>query len=538
MYGAPVATITLTNTYAGTIMNHSGFTIIYSLPIADALFSVGCSPDLASGGVCLVDGVPTGGTLTLTFTGLLSTGQSIKANDYITVTLLVDATSATVGSTVTATVTSFWSYGNPSVAILSTTGTVTLPVATVLGKGVAVWVWEGPENVLTCIGVEDVPGTPFDNDFSLRIKENWSDALTSLSDQYSLENNDANHVAGTTNPVVPTNGSNILITLAEIPPGVTVTPRPPIPCNPTRECIGGNLTFGAVESGPATADANGDGKFQQWFWYPPTTTNMKVIEWATFGFKLSSAGPLPPGQGSGITATVTLTDNYPYSNPTPPPNGDVPWWSPAEATSPMPVVNFFDCTTTLLFPYINTYGAKAASGAPSFSTFGTGIDIANSTLDPFALTDPKTGNPLYPGRVQGSATPQSGSCTFYFYPVATAPANTPIVFTTSNIPAGASYGFDVASQVPAFAGNTGYAIAVCDFQNAHGFVEIYDNYANIVAGPKTALAFEADILPDPAFYHRTPAGKGLGEGAIAAHPTGEDVGTETVIPIILRNKQP
>jgi hypothetical protein len=90
------------------------------------------------------------------------------------------------------------------------------------------------------------------------------------------------------------------------------------------------------------------------------------------------------------------------------------------------------------------------------------------------------------------------------------------VWITPSISAGGSYAFDVASVVPKFAGKTGYAIAICDFQNAHGFTEIYDNYANMgTHGPNTIIGYVPEILPEPAFYHRTPAGDGLGEGAIA-----------------------
>jgi hypothetical protein len=427
---------------------------------------------------------------------------TIAAGQTITIYLRVDARNATAGSTVTATVT------------IPSTTPVVLPVATVQGKGISARLWEGPENVLTCIGVEDVPGTPFDNDFSLRIEENWNDALTSFSDEYSLENNDSNHLAGSSNPLVPTNGSNILITLQHIPSGVTVTARQPVPCDPTRECIGGNLTFGTLYSSPYVGDINGDAKMQVMFFYPTETTNMKVIEWATFGFKLSSAGPLPPGQGSGITATVTLTDNYPYSNPTPPPNGDAPWWSPAEASSPMPVVNFFDCRTEMLFPYVNTYGASAPTTSQSFSSFGTGIDFANTTWDPFGLPGPGGVGYRYPDLAKGTATPQNGNCTLYFYP---ADGSATQVFATPTINSGQSYAFDLTTAVPGFAGRTGYAIAICNFQNAHAFAEIYDNYANLgVKGPNTILGYEANVLPNPGLYPRTPAGKGFGEGAVTS----------------------
>jgi hypothetical protein len=91
------------------------------------------------------------------------------------------------------------------------------------------------------------------------------------------------------------------------------------------------------------------------------------------------------------------------------------------------------------------------------------------------------------------------------------------VYTTPSISAGGSYAFDVGAQ--GFQGQTGYAIAICGFQNAHGFAEIYDNYVNLAtSGPTATLGYLADVLPDPAFYPRSPAGDLLGETAITPIP--------------------
>jgi hypothetical protein len=155
--------------------------------------------------------------------------------------------------------------------------------------------------------------------------------------------------------------------------------------------------------------------------------------------------------------------------------------------------------TYMLFSYINTF---MAGGTAAFANFGTGILFANTTMDPFGL-DPAT--------AKGSAVPQSGSCTVYLYP---ADPNVGVqTFTTPTIPSGGSWAFDVASSVPGFAGNTGYAIAICNFQNAYGTVWIYDNYG--IGAPTTLAPYEAYILPDPHLYPRTTAGHSVGESAIA-----------------------
>lgn len=368
---------------------------------------------------------------------------------------------------------------------------------------------KGPEYELTCIGVQKIPGTSLDHNFALNIAENWPDALTSLSDEYARENDDW--------AVAPTNGSNILIILTGIPSQVTVQYLGPYVCTTTSylPCTqDGSLSFGAVDYGTITTGNT----YTEWFWYPITATIPSVQANATFPFFLYSSGPLLPGQSYVINAQVELTD---IPNTGLPPltgpwtNGDMPWFSQYEDL-PMPVVYFLDCRTNLLFPYINTY----QGGSAAFSSFGTGINVANTTLDPFALPattggtcDPKTGvGCLYPDEAKGSAVPQSGNCVFYFYPANEA---TPTVYPTPNISVGGSFAFDVAASAK-FISSTGYAIAICNFQNAHGFAEIYDNYVNLaVSGPSATLGYLADVLPDPAFYHRSPAGDGLGETAIA-----------------------
>jgi hypothetical protein len=171
----------------------------------------------------------------------------------------------------------------------------------------------------------------------------------------------------------------------------------------------------------------------------------------------------------------------------------------AEEATGLPVVNFGDCVTYLLFPYVNTF---MAGGTAAFANFGTGIDLVNTTSDPFGS------NPATAG---GSAVPQSGSCTVYLYP-----ANVKVgvqTFSTPPIPSGGSWAFDVASSVPGFAGNTGYAIAICNFQDGYGFIEIYDNYG--IGAPTATLGSNAYILPNPAFYPRSAAGDVSGESAIA-----------------------
>jgi hypothetical protein len=398
------------------------------------------------------------------------------------------------------------------------TATYTTATATTFNPGL--------ENVLTCIGVgAATSSTDYDNEFVLNIMENWPNALTSLSDEYSLEH-DTVTTFGATLPGVagaPTNGSNILITFFHIPPTITMNfgayeVTAPIPCQTLATsdpyyCPGGNIMLSAPVV--STETTGNDGLGVQSFWFQTETTNVGVIESANFPFYLTSTGPIAPGEKYQITAQISLTNDYPEDGSSSQvASGYMPYFTLPEST-PFPVVNFIDCRTNLLFPYINTY----QGGTAAFSSFGTGINVANTTVDPFALPTAtciaSTGQGCtYPDEASGSAVPQSGSCAFYFYPANEAAYT---LYTTPSISAGGSFAFDVGATAK-FQANTGYAIAICGFQNAHGFAEIYDNYVNMAtSGPTATLGYLADVLPDPAFYPRSPAGDGLGETAITPY---------------------
>jgi hypothetical protein len=389
----------------------------------------------------------------------------------------------------------------------------------------------GPENVLTCIGVYGTGEASVFNEFTLNIMENWPNALTSLSDEYSLEHDTVTTMAASLAGVAgaPTNGSNILITFFHIPPTVVMNAASPVPCqslSPSDSfyCPGGNINISAATVG--TESTGSDGLGVQWFWYQTETTNVGVIESVNFPFYLSSTGPIAVGQKYQITAQISLTDGYPVDgSSSQSSSGEMPYFTLPEG-GPFPVVNFIDCRTNLLFPYINSY----QGGTAAFSSFGTGINVANTTVDPFALPTAtcvaSTGQGCtYPDEAPGSAVPQSGSCAFYFYPANEAPYT---LYTTPTISAGGSFAFDVGATAK-WQAQTGYAIAICGFQNAHGFAEIYDNYVNMATtGPTATLGYLADVLPDPAFYPRSPAGDLLGETAIAPIPVYYYFGTSRV----------
>jgi hypothetical protein len=542
-----VGTITLNTTSTGTIKAGSYFLITYNAPIANTgteyksgpryAVGVACSGDYATT-VCgdityppvvaapvvltapfssappvPVQGTPKFNAVQLTFlkdiylpTPLTSAGTSIE------IAVRVNVEGYPFGYEVAATVYAYYVYSNYPMTIGPLYPAPYYVAQIGPMQALAIVFKEGPPLVLTCIGVKDIDY--YDNDFSLRVTENWANALTSYSDDYNYEND--------TIVPAPSGGSNILVTLDAIPPLVGIATKTPYSCaeypSGPHGCPGGALVLSYGGNSGLVASTSFPGEYMEQFYYVVESTNTAVIEDFVLDYKLWSKGPLPPNKNYSIVMTLSLTDDFPSNAPSEMPNFSIP-----ENPQELEVVDFTDCVTKLLFPYINIY---QGSLAVPFAHFGTGIDIANTTWDPW---NPKydTEN-QYPDEHKGSAVPQNGSCTFYFFP---ADETQSYVVSTPTISAGGSWAFDVAytlaTQIPGFKSfgfggggttpGTGYAIAVCGFQNAYGFAEIYDNYGGVVGtgSPGATLGYLAYILPNPAFYHRSPAGDALGEEAIA-----------------------
>ncbi len=114
------------------------------------------------------------------------------------------------------------------------------------------------------------------------------------------------------------------------------------------------------------------------------------------------------------------------------------------------------CQTNLLFPYV--------TNAPGFDT---GLAISNTTADPYATPD------------------QEGICTLYYYGVVSGGVAADSVDTSAIVPAGkqliwtlsAGGGVNMATPVASVLAKndfTGYLIARCNFQYAHGYAFISD----------------------------------------------------------------
>jgi len=183
----------------------------------------------------------------------------------------------------------------------------------------------------------------------------------------------------------------------------------------------------------------------------------------TLNFGVYSAYTANPGSNSPPPGTATVNLSY---APTPP--GPFSAAAGAAASATLPIPRFADtstarnlltiviCQTYLLFPFLTN-----ASGLG----FDTGIAIANTSTDPSTI----------------GTSPQNGTCDMFYYG-SSAPATLPV--TTANIPTGTVYTTLVSTAAPGF---TGYMIARCNFQWAHGFAFISDIGARNLAMGYLAL---------------------------------------------------
>jgi len=175
-----------------------------------------------------------------------------------------------------------------------------------------------------------------------------------------------------------------------------------------------------------------------------------------FGFYVSYTAN--PGSNSPALATTTVNGSYaPTSTITVAANANVPRF--ADTSTATNVFTVVPCLTTLLFPYLTN-----ASG------FDTGVAISATATDPFGTT------------------PQSGTCTLNWYGAAFTGA-TP----TPNIPSGTTYSTLVSTTLNNVTGGfTGYMIAVCRLQYAHGFAFVSD-----LGALNLAMGYLALVIPDP-----------------------------------------
>jgi hypothetical protein len=227
--------------------------------------------------------------------------------------------------------------------------------------------------------------------------------------------------------------------------------------------------------------------------YQVTASNASVIESANVPFGITFAPNSAP-----VQTAITVLEQYAPSAALLGQASSVPTFAPA-TNAPLNASAINLCQTTLLFPFVSTM--NSAGGG-----FDTGMAITNATTDNLA-------GGAVPGTVSGTksaATATPGSCVLNFYGAQTQPA----AFITSvgnastggiaPVTLGAWSATATPSPNPTFAATlssmispvtsfTGYAIASCNFLDAHGFAFLtYDS-----AGPNgLADGYLAVVIPN------------------------------------------
>lgn len=434
---------------SGTVGSQTIITLTYGANLAVAVgnANVSCNATPCVGGTNFsVTGATGQPVVKITFL----TDVSFSVGNTMTISgIRVNAnafgSSGSINATAAAVVPSAFSATN---AVTFSTST-TVSVANVNPKALNTTLSVGPAAFLSC--VKFVSSTP---DVELTVKENFAQALTSLTDENGLSGSGA------------TNGSNILVTFTGVPNGVAITNSAITPSASLTIALDGT-TPAAQTAAAANATLT--------FLFDVKATDTTAIEKVKLDFTISTPSTLPTGlTPNAITANVALT-----SMPTPSSTTDVPFF--IDPGTNLTAVGISDCITNLLFPWI-------VADAPG-GTFDTGIALANTTKDVFTA---------------GGAVAQSGSCALTGFKMTD---GSTVTTSVGPISAGAT-GTVVLSTVPAFAGFRGYVIAVCQFQNAHAFAFITQN--NMMANG-TSQGYLALVIPNPALVKRNPAGGGSGE---------------------------
>jgi hypothetical protein len=304
---------------------------------------------------------------------------------------------------------------------------------------------------------------------------------------------------------VANNGSRFMITIVNVPAGVTLTPPSPV--------IGTNglqLTL-VSQSGSATTGGTWTFLYGVDSYQAPNLSQFQV-DAITIDIAVSITQPVPVT----VLPVTAHTRFHPLSTTgVASLTAEVPRFLDSTTADDRTVLTINqNCKTVLLFPYLVQMG-----------DWDTGIAIANTSIDPFGTVN------------------QSGACTLNFYGVAggaTVNANLSSnigLQTTPTIPAGGMFVMtlyggggvqDISGtftgcsgtncQLPGF---RGYMIASCNFQYGHGFAFISD-----LGAQKLAQGYLALVIPYRSSMYASPLGgrPAQNAGLGAAPNEGEQLG--------------
>jgi hypothetical protein len=238
-----------------------------------------------------------------------------------------------------------------------------------------------------------------------------------------------------------------------------------------------------------------------------TDTNPAAIDSLAFtvtGTLVPPSGTLTP---TTLTGPVNITTGFwPQATAASTTEAIPTFSSTVELNStPTSLFTIAQCETILLFPYIT-----------DFYGFDTGLAISNTSLDSLP-----TGQ---------TAVGQTGTCSVTFFGnggIATTLGTSGVysstsdtVLTTGLIPPGQTWAFALSGIDPGYNstptyGTTGYAIATCNFQYAHGYSFVSDTGIR-----NFAAAYLALIIPDAT---RTATPFTCSAGTTACALTGEQL---------------
>jgi len=299
--------------------------------------------------------------------------------------------------------------------------------------------------------------------FTLTVTERFPAAMTTTGQETTA--------SGAPQGSAVTNGSQLRVTFTGVPAGMVINALGFGAITPVSVPVSAVALVGGAAFPSQSATSTGAAIT---FTYFATGTNTGVAETIPLNFSIGlpggGAGFVPP---LGVNATVTAAvDLVPVTAAT---ATTVRFVANAQGGGTVATVG--DCVTNLLFPFItNQVG------------FNTSLQIANTTADDLAF-----------GTGAGAAA-QSGACTLTFYPTdlttqTSAAAGTlgaATQTTTPAIPSGGTY--QVLQSATSFAGQSGYAFAVCRFLNAHGFSFVLNGSASTATISQGLLAL---VIPAP-----------------------------------------
>jgi len=257
-----------------------------------------------------------------------------------------------------------------------------------------------------------------------------------------------------------------------------------------------------------------------------TSANASAIDSLTFNIYVTFTGA--PGVPGSPTPNVTATEESGYSPQVSAwtGSGPIPEFINTSNQPGTPPQNLFTvslCQTLLLFPYVTDYYG-----------FDTGIAISNTSLDNLPV----------------GASHQTGSCSVAFFGVnetTAGPATNigttgstpgfvnsdvsyngvPTINGTGMISPGQTWAFDLCNTdstcdtvpPPNASGSTGYAIATCNFQYAHGYSFVSDiGIRNFAAAYLALIIPDAPRSPEP-FICNTGLGMNISGGGLVGTAT-------------------